>query len=334
MYKHYTSDLAHDATLSAGPHEIRQFDPENDLADRAAFYKQVDVNVVHRFLVNSITVTGYSNVIQGHEDEISFTCPVTCSIVVDGPCLLHLICQKIDPSLTVNVETVRAKIEFTRLHGHENNVDAMLTEIEDTYQRIPHMDAMCESILRYTMTAYLSGPCEDFNNFVKTIKGDVDSGIGPHSKITFLQFVLAARNKYLNMVASKEYNKVDLRKQELLALTTKIESLEAQLRQNTALAMSGGGGSGTNVVFGLDRSEFEGTSVQRWPVTKRCALITVDGKMYWWCDKHVDPAGRWNGIEWNVHRAQARGSRRRGSQAPRRPRQARETSKESLRQQW
>ena len=73
----------------------------------------------------------------------------------------------------------------------------------------------------------LSGPCEDFNNFVKTIKGDVDSGIGPHAKITFSQFVAAARNNHLNMVASNEYNKVNLLKQELLALTMKIEGLEA-----------------------------------------------------------------------------------------------------------
>ena len=94
---------------------IRQLDPENDMADRATFHKQVDANVVHQFLVNSITATGYSNVIQGHEDEMGFTCPATGSIVVDGPSLLHLIWQKVDPSLAVNVETLRAKIESTKL---------------------------------------------------------------------------------------------------------------------------------------------------------------------------------------------------------------------------
>ena len=66
-YKCYAGDLAHDAPLPAGPHAIRQLDLENDLADRATFYKQVDANVVHQFLVNSITATGYSNVIQGHK---------------------------------------------------------------------------------------------------------------------------------------------------------------------------------------------------------------------------------------------------------------------------
>ena len=90
-----------------------------------------------------------------------------------------------------------------------------------------------------------------------------------------------ARNKYLNMVASKEYNKVDLRKQELLTLTTKIEGLEAQLRQNTALTTSGCGGGGTNAASGLDRSMIPGTSVERWRVTKQGASITIDGKTYW-----------------------------------------------------
>ena len=85
-----------------------------------------------------------------------------------------------------------------------------------------------------------------------------------------------------------------MRKQELLALTTKIEGLETQLRQNTALATFGGDGGGTNTLSGIDRSEFEGTSVERWRVTKRGASITVDDKTYWWCEKHVDPAGRWN----------------------------------------
>ena len=75
------------------------------------FYKQINANVVHQFLVNSLTATGYSNVLQGEEDEISFTCPVIGSIVVDRPCLLHLIWQKVDPSLTVNAETLRAKIK-------------------------------------------------------------------------------------------------------------------------------------------------------------------------------------------------------------------------------
>ena len=83
-------------------------------------------------------------------------------------------------------------------------------------------------MLCYTITASLSGPCDDFINFVKSIKGDVDAGIGPHTKITFRQFVSVARNKRLDIVSAKEYHKLDSRKHELMTLTTKIGSGGAQ----------------------------------------------------------------------------------------------------------
>ena len=154
------------------------------------------------------------------------------------------------------------------------------------------MDAMCKSILRYLVSACLSGPCGDFNNFVKSIKGNIDSGIDPHANIIFSQFGLAACNKYLNMVASKEYNKVYVRKQELLALTTKIEGLEARLRENMVLATSGGSCGGTNAASGLDLSLIPGTSIEHWRITKQGASLATDGKNYCWCEKHVDPAGQ------------------------------------------
>ena len=81
-----------------------------------------------------------------------------------------------------------------------------------------------------------------------------------------------------------------------MALTTKIAGLEAQLRQNTALAISGGGGGGTNATPGLDRRRLEGTQIKRWRIVKQGASIVVDGKTYWWCEHHVDPGGRWSGM--------------------------------------
>ena len=82
-----------------------------------------------------------------------------------------------------------------------------------------------------------------------------------------------------------------------MALATKTEGPEAQLgRQNTALATSGGGDGGTNASSGFDRNLIPGTSIERRRVTKQGAPITIDGKTYWWCEKHIDPAGHWNGM--------------------------------------
>ena len=155
------------------------------MADCNKFYFQVHANIVHQLLVNSLTSTGYSKIIQGQEDQISFKCLFTGSIDVNSPCLLHLLWKKVDLSLTVNVETLRAKIETTKFHAYSNDVDTMLTDIEETYQHTQHMNVTCESILRYTINSCLSGHCDEVNSFMKGIKGNVDASIGMHANITF-----------------------------------------------------------------------------------------------------------------------------------------------------
>ena len=162
-------------------------------------------------MTNILTPTGYVKVIQAVLDQINFICLATGTRFVDGPCLLYLLLDRIDPSLVVNVENLRAAIENIKLHTYENDVDDMLTEIEEKYQKILSIDAMCKSIICYTINALLSGPGKDFNNFVKQIKGEVDSGVGPQVKITFNQLVGAARKYYQNQVAQRLYGKVDSR---------------------------------------------------------------------------------------------------------------------------
>ena len=171
---------------------MRELDLENNLDDQKN-YSQVHSKVLHQLIVNSITSSGYSKVVQGHMHEISFEYPVTGLLVVDGLCLIYLIWKHVDPSLNVNVEILREKIESMKLHNYDKNVDDMLTEIEECYERIINMNFSSESILRYTLTALHSGPCRDFNGHIKGVKGNIDLGAGPHAKITFEELVLQHR---------------------------------------------------------------------------------------------------------------------------------------------
>ena len=49
---------------------------------------------------------------------------------IDGPCLLKLLFDCIDPNVVVGVEVLRQKLEATKLHPYKNDVDAMLTGME------------------------------------------------------------------------------------------------------------------------------------------------------------------------------------------------------------
>ena len=299
-HRRYATPLREDQAIPAPPWKMRSLDPENNLSDRDTFYSQVNSNVLHQLLTNSLTLSAYSKAIQGRLNLISFEDPDTGAIVVDGPCLLFLIFEKVDPSLAVNVENLRERIESVKLHTFENNVDEMLMFIEEQYEKILNMNKSCESILRYTLTALLSGSCQEFNTYIKSIKGDVDSGFGPHANITFEQLVVCARKKYLNMKAQNEYNKVDPRSAQLIALTTEVTKLKSELESKSAALTTTTDRQRTSTrretTPGLDRSKIDNTSIQKWRVIKKGDTIQVDGRTYWWCKKHKDYHGRWNGM--------------------------------------
>ena len=85
----------------------------------------------------------------------------------------------------------------------------MLTDIEEKYQKILSMNFTCESNFRHTLNMLTSGPDHDFNIFVKSIKANIDSGVGEHKDITFNQLVGATRKYYQNQVAQGAYGKLE-----------------------------------------------------------------------------------------------------------------------------
>ena len=50
--------------------------------------------------------------------------------IIDGPCLLKLLFDPIDPNIVVGVKVLRQKLEAMKLHPYQNNVDDMLTDTE------------------------------------------------------------------------------------------------------------------------------------------------------------------------------------------------------------
>ena len=128
------------------------------------------------------------------------------------------------------------------------------------------MDSSWKSIIRYTITALCSWPCEEFNSFVKGIKSGHDSGVEAHANISFEELAASGRNKFLNQVADKEYNKVDPRQAQIMAFVTQVNQLkEAQIKTALSIYSSGTGKCPRNGNFektpGLDRTLVPGTTI-------------------------------------------------------------------------
>ena len=226
-------------------------------------------SAVAELIKNIITLTGLTKILQGHADEVSVIDPVSGPTFYDGPCLLFLLLGRIDPSLAINVENLREDTEKARLHMFPNNVDDLLTFIEDKHQKILDTNKTCESVVRYTMNSLLSGPDKEFNNYMQAIKGDIDSGTGQHAKITCSELVAEAQNKYQNMVAQGEHGKVDPKETQLLALATEVHKMRGQLSSANATSKAPGGNAGkpvdrSNDTPGPHRTIILGCVIERW----------------------------------------------------------------------
>ena len=136
----YKDPIADDDPIPAGPWTANVLDPENNLDNRVKFYAQVHSNAVTELIKNTVTPSGLAKILQGKLGEISFIDPVIEATVIDGPCLLWCLWDWVDPSLAVNVENLREDIENARMHTFGNDVDVLLTFIEEKFQKILDMN--------------------------------------------------------------------------------------------------------------------------------------------------------------------------------------------------
>ena len=113
-----------------------------------------------------------------------------------------------------------------KLHPDQKDVDAMLTDMEESSSKIINKKSTCEYVCQYMLNALLYGPNPKFNAFIERIKDDIDSGTGLKNHMSHDDLATAARAKYNNMVASDEYSKLYPKNAKIIDLTTKVTSLE------------------------------------------------------------------------------------------------------------
>eukprot|EP00984_Skeletonema_dohrnii_P013468 scaffold5583_cov166-Skeletonema_dohrnii-CCMP3373.AAC.2 len=210
----------------------------------------------------------------------------------DGPTMLYLLIQKIDPSTIVGLDSILEDLGETKLGDYKNDVDQMLTEMVVNYNVLKDNSEAPRNIRKILFKALKSGPNADFNLFIQRLEDDVDAGIGPNKNISPDELISAARTKYNNMTKKKTWNQVDPREAQMLALVTQLEELKKDRRTQRQRIPS------THTIDGT-KSDAEdvvpGTSVQKWRTKYDGPTKTVDGRKWHWCRLHK-LEGKWDGL--------------------------------------
>ena len=257
-HKRFSNLVATIDPLPAALSTVTTLDPSNVNTDKKLFYSQVDSQVVAELIKNMLTDAEHSKLMLKN-NMFTFQDYTTGNNRIDGPCLLRLLFDWIDPNFVVGVEVICQKLKATKLHPYQNDFDAMLTDMEESYSNIINNKSTCKSIRWYLLNALLYGPNPKFNTFIKRIKDDIDSGIGLNNHMFHDDIATAARAKYNNMVSSDKYSKLDPKYAKVLALTTKVTALEWSVSANSANVIFGGGsvgryrGNQSNKIAGVDK---------------------------------------------------------------------------------
>ena len=119
----------------------------------------------------------------------------------DGPTMLKVLIEDIDPTASVNVELHRQAVEGAKLQDHKGNVIKMCKSIERHFQAIVEnghaYDA--ETYRHHVLDALLSGPNADLNTKMKSIKSDVDAGYGYNANVAPDKILMSANQLYTNI---------------------------------------------------------------------------------------------------------------------------------------
>ena len=278
---HVGTALADGDTIPEQPWMSVALEPANNNADKARFYTRVHANVVVEIVKNFLTPNGWDDLmLQQH--KFAFT-DITGMNSYDGPTLLKVLLEEIEPTASVNVELHRQAIEGAKLQEHKGNVVEMCKSIERHFQAIVKnghaYDA--ETYWRHILEALLSVPNADFNTRMKSIKSDVNAGYGYNANVAPATLLMSAKQLYTNISCQNELSKVDPRDAQILALTTALEKQPSkQSHGSGGYNSSGYGGSKEETIPGMKL-------LKKWRKINKGPTLMKYGVNHHWYKNHV-----------------------------------------------
>ncbi len=95
---------------------------------------------------------------------------------MDGPTIIKALFDLIDPSTEVGTEQFRKTIQNCRLSNFKYNVNDALNEVEHADQQILLRNETYNSLRLHVFDTLLSAKNDEFTQWVRCVKQDVNTG--------------------------------------------------------------------------------------------------------------------------------------------------------------
>ena len=256
-------------------------DPFNVEEDRDRFQLRVRLDMLAKY-------------IYGHFDEAAIkTVELKSSLFtwknsdgspsLDGATMLKVIMDEISPSTIVGTEGFRRQIQGARLAKYGYNVKTALEAMEHAYKEIIRRGETYDSFRYHIFDCLISAKNSDFVTWTKRAQQDISSGTGEYKEFTAQMILESAKKMYMNMIATGDWDKVDPRDAQMIALLT---SMKAATVQKTNVFTPGKPTSTAPSAPSITRNSYE-----EWQLPKVGDTKIMNGKTWWWCPQHNEGKG-------------------------------------------
>lgn len=191
-----------------------------------------------------------------------------------------------DHSVKNDNQTIRRALCSTHtitLSDFDYNVDKLITHIQQNLRVLTSSGESDRSIAANLFRILKIAPCAEFCSWVVQKQTIWDEG-GPFDLENFMK---NAKSKYNHYVQDKLWNKkttmTDIKKEtDIVALTSKIDRLEALLAKTSATSSNSHSSSSSNSNSNSSRTGWKITAPQKGDPWSK----TVNGKLFHWCKYH------------------------------------------------
>ena len=127
-----------------------------------------------------------------------------------------------------------------------------------------------ENYRRLLLYSLGTGPNHIFNEWIHRITDNIEAGFGTNVNVPADKLIVASRTKFNNMSEKKDWLKIDPRDAQILALTTKIHTMESNSNKGAAEAALA-----TNAGATTGRTGEHVSRLPKWRTVKDGATKTV-----------------------------------------------------------
>ena len=232
--------------------------------------------------------------------KFQFKHAVDGRIKEDGPIMLKLIYDRINPSTRAGIRNLTDELDKMTLTKYEQAVPKMLDDFETKYELILSKKGTYPNVVLLLFNTLSTSTNKDFSNFVDKHLNKWEEG----DNYSFELLKNKAITKYNNLIerykrqgptySEKCSGITRAIKQEndpkIMALTTEYEKMKKELNQLKSALLSSSG-TGNTQAFSND------LSIATWRKKKSFGdKIFKDGRQWFWCNHHKNTAGGYDGL--------------------------------------